>query len=138
MWWHVCVTGHITQDGWQGERSVCAKHHSLLFHAEINTEQKYASVFNNSNNVHEIQRWTRANSLPITAGRSNQDPRCTQKPMYVPNVSHNRRSSLLCTPVILRRVFAIYQSLLGWKTWKYFYETNTNFPTQGQPHPRKK
>ena len=30
---------------------------------------------------------------------SNQDPRCTQKPIYIPIFTHHIRSSLLCTPV---------------------------------------
>ena len=35
------------------------------------------------------------------------------------------------------RLFAFYQLLLGWKTYKYYYETDELPPTQGQPNPRK-
>ena len=34
------------------------------------------------------------------------------------------------------RLFAIYQILLGWGTYKYFMKPR-NFPTQGQSNPRK-
>ena len=34
-------------------------------------------------------------------------------------------------------VFAIYQIILGWKTYKYYHETDELPPTQVQPNPRK-
>ena len=34
-------------------------------------------------------------------------------------------------------VFTIYLIMLGWKTCKYYYETDELSPTRGQPNPRK-
>ena len=45
-----------------------------------------------------------APSINITGGHSNQDPRCTQKPICTPIFTHHIRSWLLCTPVIDGRV----------------------------------
>ena len=41
-----------------------------------------------------------APSINITGGHSNQDPRCTQKPICTPIFTHHIRSWLLCIPVI--------------------------------------
>ena len=38
---------------------------------------------------------------------------------------------------VVNRVFAIYQIMLGWKTWKYYYETDELPNPKGQPNPRK-
>ena len=46
---------------------------------------------------------------------------------------------MLDTPAVTAtatRVFAIYQILLGWKTYRCYYETDDS-PTQGQPNLRK-
>ena len=37
----------------------------------------------------------------------------------------------------IKRVLAIYQIMLGWKTYECYHETDELFPTKGQPNPRK-
>ena len=71
----------------------------------------------------------------FTGDHSNQDPRYTQKPIYYTIFAKHIWSWLLCSPV--NRVFAIYQILLGWKTCKYYYETD-ELPNPRPTQPKKK
>ena len=46
-------------------------------------------------------------------------------------------NSTVDSTLSVKRVFAINQVLLGWKTWMIIIMKPTNTPTQGQPNPRK-
>ena len=55
--------------------------------------------------------------LLFTGGHSNQDPRCTQKPIYTRIFTHHIRSWLICTPVNRLCLSSCPLRTIAWCTW---------------------
>ena len=71
----------------------------------------------------------------LTIGRSHEGKQHEPLLLSVGITSRNHEETQQDGPLLVSRVFAIYQSLLGWKTYKYYYETDelpNPRPTQNQ------